>query len=267
MTGYYEPELRGARTRSPRFSIPVYGRPADLMTTIGETERAANNDLITGFRQMTDGQVPYYTRSEIEAGALAGHGLALLYTDDPVDLFFMHVQGSGLVHLDDGASVRLTYASKNGHPYTSIARVLIDRGELNSDKIDMDVLKAWLRADPERGRGLMRQNESYIFFAEIPEDEAALGPRGAEEVPLTPGRSLAVDPSHIPLGTPVFVTVPDLTDEAGRPFRRLMIAQDVGSAIRGPQRGDIFFGTGERAGALAGRTRHSAQFHVLMRKR
>ena len=211
--------------------------------------------------------VPYFTRAEIEAGALDGRGLVILYTDDPVDLFFMHVQGSGLVHLEGGGSLRLTYSGKNGHPYTSLARVLVDLGELEAGDIDMDVLKAWLRADLQRGRALMRMNASYIFFSVLPDNEAARGPHGAAAVPLTPGRSLAVDPTHIPLGTPVFVTVPDLTDENGAPFRRLMIAQDVGSAIRGPQRGDIFFGTGAAAGAIAGRIRFAAQFHVLKRKR
>lgn len=267
VTGYYEPELRGSRIPSPKFRIPIYGRPDDLVTTINETDRAAHNETVTGFRQTTDGKVPYLTRGEIEAGALAGRGLEVLYTDDPIDLFFMHVQGSGIVQLDDGRSLRLTYAGKNGHPYTSIARILVDRGELDANNIDMEAVKAWLRADPKRGRALMQMNASYIFFSVLPDEEAAKGPRGAEGVALTPGRSLAVDPAHIPLGTPVFVTVPDLAEADGRPFRRLMIAQDVGSAIRGPQRGDIFFGTGAGAGALAGRTRHPARFHVLRPKR
>jgi len=267
VTGYYEPELRGSLTKSRRFSIPIHARPADLVTTINETDRAAHNDAPTGFRVTSDGMVPYFTRAEIEAGALDGRGLVILYTDDPVDLYFMHVQGSGLVHLDDGSSVRLTYAGKNGHPYTSLARVLTDLGELDAGGIDMAALKAWLRTDPERGRALMRSNQSYIFFSVLRGDEGARGPSGAEGVPLTAGRSLAADPAYIPHGTPVFVTVPDLAGEDGQPFRRLMIAQDVGSAIRGPQRGDIFFGTGEIAGALAGRTRHVARFHVLKRKR
>ncbi|ODS01177.1 hypothetical protein AUC68_12470 [Methyloceanibacter methanicus] len=212
--------------------------------------------------------MPYFTRAQIEAGALDGQGLEILHTDDPVELFFMQVQGSGLVHLDDGSTARLTYAGKNGHPYTSIARVLVDSGVLAADDIDMDAVKAWLREDPMRGRALMQKNESYVFFSVLSTEDAAQGPRGADGVPLSAGRSLAVDPAYIPLGSPVFVTVPDLADENGAaPFRRLMIAQDVGSAIRGPQRGDIFFGTGAAAGTIAGRTRFAAQFHVLMRKR
>jgi len=267
VTGYYEPELSGSRTKTSRYAVPVYGRPTDLVATIGDTERAAHNETVTGFRQTTNGLVPYHTRAEIEAGALEGQGLEVLYTDDPVELFFMQVQGSGLVYLDDGGTVRLTYAGKNGHPYTSIARVLIDDGTLTADEIDMDVVKAWLREDRVRGRALMQKNKSYVFFSALSNIDAAQGPLGAEGVPLSPGRSLAVDPAHIPLGSPVFVTVPDLTDENGAPFRRLMIAQDVGSAIQGPQRGDIFFGTGAAAGAIAGRTRHAARFDVLMRKR
>ena len=267
VTGYYEPELRGSRTQTLRYSVPVYGRPADLITTIAETDRARHNEAVSGFRRTAEGAVPYYTRAEIEAGGLAAQRLEVLYTDDYVELFFMQVQGSGLVHLDDGTSLRLTYAGKNGHPYTSIARVLIDAGELAADEIDMDVVKAWLRNDPARGRALMQKNESYVFFSALSKSDAMEGPRGAEGVPLTPGRSLAVDPAYIPLGSPVFVTVPDLDDEDGAPFRSLMIAQDAGSAIQGPQRGDIFFGTGMSAGAIAGHTRFAAQFHVLMRKR
>ena len=267
VTAYYEPELRGSRTKSAHFPVPIYGRPDDLVTTIGETERARYNGSVTGFRRMADGDVPYHTRAEIEAGALARRGLELLYTDDPVDFYFMQVQGSGLVHLDDGSSVRLTYAGKNGHPYTSIARVLVERNALRREEIGMETVKAWLKADDERGREVMQRNESYVFFHELPKDQARDGPLGADGVVLTPGRSLAVDPTYIPLGSPVFVTVPGLAGEDGRIFRRLMIAQDVGSAIGGPRRGDLFIGTGEAAGALAGQVRHEARFHVLAPKR
>lgn len=263
VTAYYEPELRGSRTKSAQFHVPIYGRPDDLVTTIGETERARYNGTITGFRRTAAGDAPYHTRAEIEAGALAGRGLELLYTDDPVDFYFMQVQGSGLVHLDDGSSARLTYAGKNGHSYTSIARVLVERNALRREKTGMETVKAWLRADTRRARAVMQRNESYVFFRELPIDRAQDGPLGAGGVVLTPGRSLAVDPAYIPLGLPVFVTVPDLVGEDGRIFRRLMIAQDVGSAIGGPQRGDLFIGTGESAGAFAGRVRHEARFHVL----
>lgn len=265
VTGYYEPELQGSRERGGEFLVPVYRRPDDLVTLTPDTDRARFNDRITGMRQTPEGQVPYYTREEIVAGALSGRGLELLYLDDPVELFFMQVQGSGRVRLADGSAVRLGFAGKNGHPYTSIGKVLVERGEGRPETMTMEGVKAWLRADKERGRALMAENKSYVFFHEL--GEGADGPLGAEGVALTPGRSLAVDAAFHRLGLPVFVTVLDLTTPEGAPFRRLMIAQDVGSAIRGPERGDIFWGTGEAAGAVAGRTRHKAQFHVLLPKR
>jgi membrane-bound lytic murein transglycosylase A len=267
VTGYYEPVVPGARERNAPFDVPVYARPDDLVTLAPETARAKYNDCTTGMRETLEGAVPYYTRSEIEAGALEGRGLALVYLDDSVELFFMQVQGSGLVHLNDGTSVRLTYAGKNGHPYTSVAKLLIERGALNADAIDVETVKAWLRADPKRGRALMQENRSYVFFRELSDEEARDGPLGASGVSLTPGRSLAIDTVYHTLGTPAFVTAPDLQTPEGQPFGRVMIGQDVGSAISGPQRGDIFWGTGPGAGAIAGRTRHQARFHVLLPKR
>jgi len=267
VTGYYEPEVHGAHEPGNRFGVPVYGRPDDLITRADETERARFNDRVTGFRATPSGEVAYYTRAEIEAGALQDRSLELLYLEDTVDLFYMQVQGSGLVHLDDGTSLRLTYAGKNGHPYTSIGKLLIARGELGAVEIDMDRVKAWLRADPMRGRALMQENMSYVFFRALSETEGRDGPLGAAGVSLTPGRSLAIDTAHHGLGTPVFVTAADLKTSDGHPFRRLMIGQDVGSAISGSQRGDIFWGTGTGAGAIAGSTRHKARFHVLLPKR
>ena len=265
VTGYYEPELQGSRDRGGEFLVPVYRRPDDLVTLTPDTDRARFNDRITGMRQTPEGQVPYYTREEIVAGALSGRGLELLYLDDPVELFFMQVQGSGRVRLADGSAVRLGFAGKNGHPYTSIGKLLVERGEGQPETMTMEGVKAWLRADKERGRALMAENRSYVFFHEL--KEGADGPLGAEGVALTPGRSLAVDAAYHRLGLPVFVTVPDLATPEGGPFQRLMIAQDVGSAIRGKERGDIFWGTGEAAGAIAGSTRHKARFHVLLPKR
>jgi membrane-bound lytic murein transglycosylase A len=227
--------------------------------------RALYNDGLSVMRKSGEELVPYYTRGEIDAGALAGRGLELLYLDDPVELFFMQIQGSGRVRLTDGTWVRLGYAAKNGHSYTSIGRLLAERGEKAPGGLTMEGLKWWLRADPGRGRALMHENKSYVFFRELPKGEAGEGPVGAQGVPLTPGRSLAVDASYHALGTPIFVTAPDLA-AGGAPFRRLMVAQDVGSAIRGLERGDIFFGTGEAAGAIAGTTKHKARFYVLLPK-
>lgn len=265
VTGYYEPEVNGSRERDNRFNTPVYGLPPDLLIQSPDRYRARFNDRVTGTRETAEGEVPYYTRAEIDNGALCGLAPELLYLDDPVELFYMQVQGSGLVHLTDGSRVRLTYTGKNGHPYTSIGKVLIERGEMGPDDIDMEKVKAWLSADPERAQALMQENESYVFFRELSEDEGRDGPLGVGGVPLTPGRSLAVDAALIPLGTPLFVVADDLPDK-GTHFAKLMIAQDVGSAIRGERRGDIFFGTGQAAGAIAGRTRHEAYFFVLLPK-
>jgi membrane-bound lytic murein transglycosylase A len=267
VTGYYEPELRGSRVPGVRFKVPVYARPDDLVQLKPDLERARFNDELTCMRQTAKGLVPYYTRAEIEAGALAGRGLELVYLDDPVELFFMQVQGSGLVLLGEGGAMRLSYAGKNGYPYTSIGTRLIERGELMPRAASLNGVKAWLRADPARGRELMAENKSYIFFRALSEEEGRDGPLGAEGVALTPGRSLAVDGAIHALRTPIFVAAPGLRASDGRPFRRLMIAQDVGSAIRGAERGDIFFGSGERAGALAGTTKAAARFFVLLPKR
>jgi membrane-bound lytic murein transglycosylase A len=166
--------------------------------------------------------------------------------------------------LSDGSTTRLNYAGKNGYPYTSIGKLLVERGELAREAASMDPIKEWLRADPERGKKLMQENRSYIFFRELWAHEKETGPIGAEGVALTPGRSLAVDASYHALGTPIFVAAPTLTDEKGRPFQRLMIAQDVGSAISGAERGDIFFGSGKAAGALAGSARQDAKFFILL---
>jgi membrane-bound lytic murein transglycosylase A len=265
VTGYYEPEIEGSYVRGGPFQVPVYRRPGDLITLAPETERARFNDRITGFRQTAQGQVPYYTRAEIWDGALSGRGLELLYLKDMVELFYMQVQGSGRVHLKEGGAVRLGYTGKNGHPYTSIGRLLIEQGAIAPEAMSMAAVKAWLRADEARGQALMEENRSYVFFRELDADEGRAGPRGAQNVPLTPGRSLAVDTAYHRLGLPVFVTAADLVT-GGQPFRRLMIAQDVGSAIRGPERGDVFWGTGEGAGAIAGSTRHAARFAVLLPK-
>jgi peptidoglycan lytic transglycosylase A len=264
VTGYYEPEVRGSRERTGAFQVPVYRRPDDLVPLVPDTYRARFNEQLTAMRRNGNEFVPYYTREEIEAGALEGQDLELLYLDDPVELFFMQVQGSGLVRLSDGTVTRLSYAGKNGYPYTSIGKLLVERDEIALDAATMETLKAWLRADPERGRRLMHENRSFIFFRELWAHEMETGPIGAEGVALTPGRSLAVDASYHALGTPIFVAAPGLSDEKSHPFQRLMIAQDVGSAISGAERGDIFFGSGEAAGALAGAAHQDAKFFILL---
>ncbi len=263
LTGYYEPVLPGARAPSATFPIPVYRRPPDLVNLVGEEERGALADGLTHARRTAKGIAPYDTRAEIEAGALAGQGLELMWLADPVDTFFMHVQGSGRIRLADGTTASLAYDGKNGHPYTSIGRVLIDAGDFTPEEMSLAALKVWLSADADRGRRIMQENRSFIFFRELgPEEE---GPLGAFGIPLSPGRSLAVDTAFHAIGTPVYVDAPTLCPwTAGEGFRRLMIGQDVGSAIRGPERGDIYFGSGDAAGRRAGATKHPGTFYVLL---
>ncbi|MEO8422040.1 MAG: MltA domain-containing protein [Hyphomicrobium sp.] len=263
LTGYYEPVLEGSRTPQGKFQTPVYKRPTDLVNVVDEADRASKPDGLTHVRKTSAGETPYPTRAEIEQGALAGKGLELLYLEDPVEVFFMHIQGSAHIHLTDGTSVRINYDGKNGHPYTSIGRYLIDNKLLEANKVSMAALGKWLRADKARGQQVMWQNQSFIFFRELGSDSE--GPMGAMSVTLTPGRSLAVDTGYHTLGTPLYVSAPELghaTKNGG--FNRLMVAQDVGSAIKGPERGDIYFGSGEKAGKLAGVTKHAGNFFVLL---
>jgi membrane-bound lytic murein transglycosylase A len=262
-TGYYEPLVEGSRTPTAVFKTPLYKRPSDLVNLVDETQRGAKSAALTHARKTDKGLEPYPTRAQIEQGALKGRGLELLYLADPVEVFFMQVQGSGRVKLPDGSIVRVHYDGKNGHPYTSIGRYLIEKALLAADKVSMGGLAAWLRADPERGRLVMWQNASYVFFRELGND--AKGALGAMNAALTPGRSLAVDTAHHALGTPIYVTAEGMThvNKSGV-FSRLMIAQDVGSAIKGPERGDIYFGSGKAAGQLAGVTKHPGKFIVLL---
>jgi membrane-bound lytic murein transglycosylase A len=267
LTGYYEPVLKGSRTPQGPYQYPIYKRPADLVTVIPETHRGAvKAGTLTHVRKTDKGTEPYFTRAQIDQGALKGRDLELLYFADPVDIFFMQIQGSGRVQLTDGTTVRVHYDGKNGHPYSSIGRYLIEKAMLAADKMSLDALAAWLKADLERANKVMWHNASYIFFRELKGSEAG-APLGALNVPLTPGRSLALDPSYHALGTPVYVSAPTLTHvNKAAPFNRLMIGQDVGSAIKGPERGDIYFGSGEAAGKLAGVTKHAGKFFVLVPK-
>lgn len=262
LTGYYEPVLMGSRTPQGPYRVPIYRRPPDLVNVVAESERAKAEGL-THLRKTAKGTEPFPTRAAIEQGALAGQGLELLYLKDPVDAFFMHVQGSGRIRLTDGSSVRLNYDGKNGYPYTSVGRYLVDKGYFTVDAVTLQALRKWLRADPERGKAAMWQNESFIFFRELA--ASAEGAQGAMSVALTPGRSLAVDTAYHTLGTPIYVVAPALRLAGSRDgFKRLMVAQDVGSAIKGPQRGDIYYGSGDKAGRLAGITKHAGRFFVLL---
>jgi membrane-bound lytic murein transglycosylase A len=264
LTGYYEPELEGSLVKTDRFTIPVYRRPPDLINLVSDAARGTVGEALTHVRQLPDGTEPFETRKQIEQGSLFGKNLELVWLDDAVDCFFLHIQGSGLIRLPDGTGLRITYDGKNGHPYTSVGRYLIDQGHFTFDQMSLDSMKTWLAADAERGRSAMWQNKSFVFFRPL-EGAEAESAMGVMHIPLTPDRSLAIDTSFHAIGTPVYVCSPALThaSEAGKGFARLMIAQDVGSAIRGPERGDVYFGSGDKAGRLAGITKHPGQFFVL----
>jgi membrane-bound lytic murein transglycosylase A len=266
LTGYYEPLLHGSRTPQGPFRTPIYKRPPDLVNVVPDTQRGRPGAL-TYVRKTDKGTEPYFTRAQIDEGALKGKGLELLYLADAVDIFFLQIQGSGRVKLTDGSIVRVHYDGKNGYPYRSIGRYLTEKAIMAADKVSMGALIGWLKADAERAKKVLWHNESYVFFRELKSSDDLGAPLGALRVPLTAGRSLALDPSYHALGTPIYVSAPTLTHlSQPAPFHRLMIGQDVGSAIRGPERGDIYVGSGDSAGKLAGVTKHAGRFFVLVPK-
>lgn len=258
-TGYYEPELRGSLVRTQRYTVPLLGRPDDLVTI----DLGAFRDELRGQRLAgrVEGGVlrPYEPRAAIVGGALANRARPILWVDSADDAFFLEVQGSGRVRLDDGRVVRVGFAAQNGHPYVPIGRVLIDRGLMARESVSMQSIRAWLAANPAQAAELRNANPSYVFFRVV-EGE---GPLGSEGVALTPGRSLAVDRSFLPMGVPIFLDAEDPLD-ANRRVRRLMMAQDTGGAIRGPVRGDVFWGAGELAAERAGRMRSTGRAWILL---
>jgi membrane-bound lytic murein transglycosylase A len=265
VTGYYEPEIAVSETRTGRFRYPIHRRPDDLVD-IDDTTRPPSMDPYFAFaRQGTDGISEYPDRKAIDQGALDGHGLEIAYAEDKVDLFFVHIQGAARLVYTDGTTRRITYAAKTGHPFTAIGKILIERGEIDRRAVTMATIRAWLADHPDQIDALFWENRSYIFFREADVDDPAFGPIAAAKVPLSPGRSLAVDRLIHTFGTPFFVSAPGLVHlDRGAPFARLMLAQDTGSAIVGPARGDIFTGSGAAAGELAGSIKHAADFHILV---
>ena len=260
-TGYYEPEVEGSLTPTAAFRFPLYRRPGDLVE-IASDERPSGLDPSFRFaRRTANGLVEHPDRAAIMAGALVGRRLELVYLRDPVDAFFIHVQGAARIALPDGHTMRVTYAAKSGHAYTPIGRVLIEMGALPRENVTMQAIRAWLAAHPDEAAGVMAKNRSYIFFREAPVDDPVLGPIAAAKVPLVAGRSLAVDRTVHTFHTPVFV---ETTLPSGAPFRHLAIAHDTGSAIVGPARGDIFFGSGAAAGDVAGAMRAAGRFIALL---
>jgi membrane-bound lytic murein transglycosylase A len=260
LTGYYEPVLNASLTPAPGFSVPLYRRPPDLENVVAEAARGAAGVGLTHVRRTAAGTEPYATREAIDCGALQGQGLELAYLADPVDAFFLHVQGSGALRLSDGSTMRVTYDGKNGHPYTSVGRTMIEDGTFSTDALTLQTMGDYLRADPDRARPILWRNASYVFFREL----QAAGPVGVLDTPLCTGRSLAVDNAFHALGTPIYVSSPAMTHVAPSGFHRLMVAHDVGSAITGPERGDIYFGSGDAALELAGVTKHPCSFYVLV---
>lgn len=265
LTGYYEPIAEGARLPSADYSVPMYRRPRDLAAAkpIRRGEGFPNKGRIG--RKMARRIVDYFDRAAIEDGALKGRNLEICYLKDPIDAFFIHIQGSARVRLEDGSMLRINYDAHNGHPYTPVGRILIDRKEVTKEEMSMERIRQWMLANPESGRELRRQNRSFIFFrvTRLSDHDEAVGAQG---VPLTPGRSIAVDKALHAYGTPFWIAshLPIADENDATPFRRLTIAQDTGSAIVGLARADIYFGAGEEAGRAAGRIRHPGRFVMLV---
>jgi membrane-bound lytic murein transglycosylase A len=260
ITGYYEPTLRGSRKPSARNRYPLYGAPGDLLVLdLGdlapELKASAPRVRIVGNRV-----VPYYTRAQIDGEGAPLRGKEIAWVEDAIELFFLQVQGSGRIALEEGGIMRVGFAGHNGHPYRSIGRVLIERGELTLERASMQGIKAWARANPTRLSELLNQNLRYVFFRELHGNGAA--PPGALGVPLTPERSIAIDPRYIPLGAPVHIAT--TWPNAEKPLQRLMLAQDTGGAIRGAVRADFFWGNGEEAAREAGRMQQSLRMWVLL---
>lgn len=261
VTGYYEPLLKGDRVRTARARYPLYAAPDDLVTVdLGSVYPELKNLRLRG-RLVGNKVVPYPTRKEIEA--TNGSRLRpIAWAEDPVELFFLQIQGSGRIELPDGTQMRVGYADQNGHPYQSIGRLLVERGEMKLEQASMQGIKEWGIRNPDKLPELLASNPSFVFFRELPNGLA--GPIGALGVPLTGGRSIAVDPRFVPLGAPVFLATTQ--PNSPLPLNRLVMAQDTGGAIRGGVRADFFWGFGPEAGELAGRMKQRGRMWVLLPK-
>ena len=262
-TGYFEPEVDGSRIRSEQFRVPIYRRPPDLVT-FRNTEQGGSGH---SYGRIVDGAPAlYFTRRDIEEGALAGQDLEIVWLRDWADAFFIHIQGSGRVRLAEGGTLRLSYAAKSGHPYTGIGGVLVERGVLDREAVSMQAIRAWMAANPREARALMWENRSFVFFREVELEDPALGALGAQHVQLTPRRSLAVDRTLWMFGTPVWLDteVPEGAGNGMVSFRQLLVAQDTGSAIIGLSRGDVYWGFGEAAAHVAGPMKSPGRMTVLL---
>jgi membrane-bound lytic murein transglycosylase A len=268
VTGYYEPIIDGSRTQTDVYTVPVYRRPSNLFVRGKKQSDSSLPNKGEVFRKIGRRKlVPYYDRGQIEDGAIAGRGLEICWLKSQTDLLFSQIQGSARVRLEDGSTIRINYDAHNGYPYTAVGRVLIDRGIIPKEQMSMQKIREWMDQNPDGAKELRRQNRAYVFFREVQlsdKDEAV----GAQGVPLTPGRSIAVDKALHVYGTPFFIEgeLPIESEQSKTPFRRLMVAQDTGSAIVGPARADIYFGAGADAGRVSGRLRNSARFIILVPK-
>jgi membrane-bound lytic murein transglycosylase A len=265
LTGYYEPEVEGSRFPTRIFTVPLYRRPPDLVFP-GAPPKAAFPNKGRVVRVTASGEeVPYYDRGEIEQGALDGRHLEICWLKDPAELLTIQIQGSARVRLEDGVLLRINYDAHNGYPYTAVGRVLIERNIVPREEMSMQRIRDWMRDHPEEATEVRRQNRSYIFFRIVGLDTTR-EPVGGQGIPLTPGRSIAIDSVLHVYGTPFFIeaALPAGATRDPAPFRRTMIAQDTGSAIVGPARADLYFGAGEEAGRIAGRIRNPGRFAMLV---
>ncbi len=267
VTAFYEPEVEVAARPDGVFRFPFYRRPDDLID-LDDANRPVDLDGSYLFgRRTADGIAAYPDRRTIDQGYLEGQGLEIAWAKSKVDVFFTHVQGAARLRFPDGQLKRITYAAKAGHPFTAIGKLLVDRCEIPMAEISMQAIRAWLAAHPDEVDELLWQNRSYIFFREAEVENTSLGPIAAAKVPLVAGRSLAVDRLIHGFGYPFFIHAESLTRlDEGKPFARLMLALETGTAIVGPARGDIFTGSGDEAGELAGAVRNAADFYILVPK-
>lgn len=266
-TGFYEPEVAASRVPGDGFDVPIYAPPGELVEVDELNPPPGLEPGMRFARKTADGYEPFFDRGEIERGALGGRGLELAYLADRVDALFVHIQGAARLRLPDGEWLRVTYAAKSGHAYTSVGKVLLDRQALPRGGVSMQSIRAWLADNRDQASEVIWQNRSYIFFREAAVQDPALGPIAAAKVPLSAGRSLAVDRTLHTFHAPIWIDTVLPAAEGGGAFRRLMMAQDTGSAILGPARGDIFFGSGDEAGRIAGRMQAAGDFVVLAPRR
>jgi len=262
VTGYYQPILKGSRTKSAKYPFPLYGQPKDLITV--DLSALFPELKYKRVRGKLEGNklVPYYTRAEIESNTPPLAGSEIVWVDDELDAFYLQIQGSGLIQLDTGEQLHLGYADQNGHTYNSIGKVLVQRGEMTASQASMQGIKDWARKNVGKLRELLNSNPSYVFFRELPGNLP--GPLGALGVPLTAERSIAVDPKYIPLGAPVFLST--TYPNSNKPLKRLMMAQDTGGAIKDGVRADFYWGSGNYAGKMAGGMKQAGQMWVLLPK-